>query len=214
MNARRAEEVSSFLVDLFKLSDPKENRGNQVTARELLDSGAKRLQSGLQDQPETKAALLSTVGTVYDSLGQFQDALPLLNESLQLQARSQDRSRIDTLLELGRARIGAGDLPGAEAPLQEALHAAQRDSGATSVQTGHSLWSLGMLRFEQGRNARGQGSVPAQPARSRSQPGTANRCIGRAGQSCAGLRTRTAMDSGKANPRACFGDRSTGARRR
>lgn len=149
----RAEEVSSFLVNLFKLSDPKENRGNQVTARELLDSGAKRLQTGLKDQPETRAALLSTVGTVYDSLGQFQDALPLLNESLQLQAQSQDRSRVDTLLELGRARIGAGDLPGAEAPLQEALHTAQRDAGATSIQTGHSLWSLGMLRFEQGRNA-------------------------------------------------------------
>jgi hypothetical protein len=45
----RAEEVSSFLVNLFKLSDPQENRGNQVTARELLDSGAKRLQAGLQD---------------------------------------------------------------------------------------------------------------------------------------------------------------------
>jgi serine/threonine protein kinase/Tfp pilus assembly protein PilF len=149
----RAEEVSSFLVNLFKLSDPGENRGNQVTARELLDSGAKRLRVGLQDQPATKAALLSTVGTVYDSLGQYQDALPLLDESLKLQAQAQDRSRVDTLLELGRARIGAGDLPGAEAPLQEALHTAQRDAGATSVQTGHSLWSLGMLRFEQGRNA-------------------------------------------------------------
>jgi serine/threonine protein kinase/tetratricopeptide (TPR) repeat protein len=148
----RAEEVSSFLVNLFKLSDPKENRGNQVTARELLDSGAKRLRTGLQDQPATKAALLSTVGTVYDSLGQYQDALPLLDESLLLQAQSQDASRVDTLLELGRARIGAGDLPGAEAPLLEALHTAQRDAGATSVQTGHSLWSLGMLRSEQGRN--------------------------------------------------------------
>jgi len=149
----RAEEVSSFLVNLFKLSDPGENRGNQVTARELLDSGAQRLRVGLQDQPATKAALLSTVGTVYDSLGQYQDALPLLDESLKLQAQSQDRSRVDTLLELGRARIGAGDLPAAEAPLQEALHIAQRDAGATSVQTGHSLWSLGMLRFDQGRNA-------------------------------------------------------------
>ncbi|HEY2463487.1 MAG TPA: serine/threonine-protein kinase, partial [Steroidobacteraceae bacterium] len=149
----RAEEVSSFLVNLFKLSDPKENRGNQVTARELLDSGAKRLQAGLQDQPATKAALLSTVGTVYDSLGQYQDALPLLEESLKLQAQSQDRSRVDTLLELGRARIGAGDLPAAETPLQEALHTAQLDAGATSVQTGHALWSLGMLRFEQGRNS-------------------------------------------------------------
>src|SRR5579863_2042904 len=107
----RAEAVSSFLVNLFKLSDPGENRGNQVTAREILDSGAKRLQTGLQDQPATKAALLSTVGSVYDSLGQFRDALPLLDESLRLQAQSHDSSRVDTLLELGRARIGAGDLP-------------------------------------------------------------------------------------------------------
>ena len=147
----RAEEVSNFLVNLFKLSDPGENRGNQVTAREILDSGAKRLQASLQDQPETKAALLSTVGSVYDSLGQFQDALPLLDESLQLQALSHDGSRLDTLLELGRARIGAGDLRAAEPPLQEALHLAQHDAGATSIATGHALWSLGMLRFERGQ---------------------------------------------------------------
>jgi serine/threonine protein kinase/Flp pilus assembly protein TadD len=147
----RAEEVSSFLVNLFKLSDPGENRGNQVTAREILDSGAKRLQAGLHDQPATKAALLSTVGSVYDSLGQFRDALPLLDESLQLQAESHESSRLDTLLELGRARIGAGDLPAAEAPLQEALRLAQQDTGAMSIATGHSLWSLGMLRFEQGQ---------------------------------------------------------------
>jgi tetratricopeptide (TPR) repeat protein len=147
----RAEEVSSFLVNLFKLSDPGENRGNQVTAREILDSGAKRLRASLQDQPATKAALLATVGSVYDSLGQFQDALPLLDESLQLQAQSRDGSRVDTLLELGRARIGAGDLRSAEEPLQEALRLAQHDAGSTSIATAHALWSLGMLRFERGQ---------------------------------------------------------------
>jgi eukaryotic-like serine/threonine-protein kinase len=147
----RAEEVSSFLVNLFKLSDPEENRGNQVTARELLDSGAKRLQAGLQDQPETKAALLSTVGAVYDSLGQYQDALPILDESLRLQSQSHDASHIDTLLELGRARIGTGDLHGAEQPLQEALHLAQIDFGAKSLESGLSLWSLGLLRYQQGQ---------------------------------------------------------------
>jgi serine/threonine protein kinase/Tfp pilus assembly protein PilF len=148
----RAEEVSSFLVNLFKLSDPGENRGNQVTARELLDSGSKRLQAGLQDQPATKAALLSTVGTVYDSLGQFQDALPLLSESLQLQSDAHDKSHIDTLLELGRAYMGAGNLPGAEAPIQQALHLAQSDAGAMSAETGRTLWTLGMLRYQQGKN--------------------------------------------------------------
>jgi eukaryotic-like serine/threonine-protein kinase len=147
----RAEEVSSFLVNLFKLSDPEENRGNQITARELLDSAAKRLQAGLQGQPATKAALLSTVGAVYDSLGQYKDALPLLSESLQLQPDSHGKSRIDTLLELGRARMGAGDLPAAEAPLQEALRLAQSNFGATSVEAGHALWALGMLRHQQGQ---------------------------------------------------------------
>jgi serine/threonine protein kinase/tetratricopeptide (TPR) repeat protein len=153
----RAEEVSSFLVNLFKLSDPGENRGNQVTARELLDSGAKRLQAGLQDQPETKAALLSTVGAVYDSLGQYQDALPILSESLRLQPLSHDKARIATLLELGTARIGAGDLPAAEAPLQEALHLAQSDHGANSLESGHALWALGMLRHQQGQFEQAKG---------------------------------------------------------
>jgi tetratricopeptide (TPR) repeat protein len=147
----RAEEVSSFLVNLFKLSDPEENRGNQVTARELLDSGAKRLQAGLKDQPATKAALLSTVGAVYDSLGQYQEAMPLLDEALQIQSQPEDASRIDTLLELGRARVGAGDFAGAEAPLQEALHLAQKNTGASSVESGHALWALGMLRYQQGQ---------------------------------------------------------------
>jgi serine/threonine protein kinase/Tfp pilus assembly protein PilF len=147
----RAEEVSSFLVNLFKLSDPQENRGNQVTARELLDSGAKRLQAELQDQPATKAALLSTVGAVYDSLGQYKEALPILTESLTLQPQSRDTTRIATLLELGRAHWNAGDLSGAEAPLQEALHLSQSGFGAASMQTGRSLWALGVLRYQQDR---------------------------------------------------------------
>jgi serine/threonine protein kinase/Tfp pilus assembly protein PilF len=149
----RAEEVSSFLVNLFKLSDPQENRGNQVTARELLDSGAKRLQAGLQDQPATKAALLSTVGAVYDSLGQYKEALPILTESLTLQPQSHDKTHIATLLELGSARSGAGDLKGAEAPLQEALHLSQNDFGAASQESGRSLWALGVLRYRQTRFA-------------------------------------------------------------
>ena len=51
----RAEQVSSFLVELFELSDPSRSRGNQVTARELLDIGARRVSLGLADQPETRA---------------------------------------------------------------------------------------------------------------------------------------------------------------
>jgi eukaryotic-like serine/threonine-protein kinase len=146
----RAEEISKFLVNLFKLSDPEENRGKQITARELLDSGAKRLEAGLQDQPATKAALLSTVGAVFDSLGQYKEALPVLNESLRLQANSTDPQRIETLSELGRALIGTGDLPGAEGPLQDALRLSQSTFGAGSAEVGRALWQLGRLRLQRG----------------------------------------------------------------
>jgi serine/threonine-protein kinase len=147
----RAEEVSNFLINLFKLTDPEENRGNKITARELLDVGANRLRQNLEDQPATKAALLGTVGAVYDSLGQYRDALPILNEALELQPQARDATHIDTLLELGRAQIGVGDFAAAEAPLQQALHNAQSAFGANSLPVGHALWVLGVLRHQQGR---------------------------------------------------------------
>jgi eukaryotic-like serine/threonine-protein kinase len=149
----RAEEVSGFLVNLFKLSDPEENRGNQVTARELLDEGAQKLRAELRDQPATKAALLGTVGAVYDSLGQFQDAVGVLTESLALQPGGGSKERIDTLIELGRARSGAGDLQGAEAPLTEALQTATQALGADSQEAGRAMWELGRLRVQQYRIA-------------------------------------------------------------
>jgi tetratricopeptide (TPR) repeat protein len=49
--------------------------------------------------------------------------------------------------------VGTGDLSAAEAPLQEALHLSQSQFGARSLQSGRTMWGLGMLRFEQGRIA-------------------------------------------------------------
>jgi serine/threonine protein kinase len=149
----RAEEVSGFLVNLFKLSDPEENRGNQVTARELLDVGAQKLRSELSDQPATKAALLGTVGAVYESLGQYKDAVGVLTESLALQPNENSKTRIETLLQLGEARSSSGDLQGAESPLNEALQAAQNTLGADSQEAGRAIYWLGRLRYQQYRIA-------------------------------------------------------------
>ena len=68
-----------------------------------------------------------------------------------LQPPSPDGSRIGTLLELGQAHIGAGDLAAAEAPLQEALRLSQSNFGATSQESGRALWILGELRQQQGQ---------------------------------------------------------------
>ena len=41
--ARAAEQVSEFLVRLFQVSNPSEARGDAITAREILDKGAARI---------------------------------------------------------------------------------------------------------------------------------------------------------------------------
>ena len=41
--AETAQKVSQFLEDLFKVPDPSESRGSTVTAREILDQGAARV---------------------------------------------------------------------------------------------------------------------------------------------------------------------------
>jgi non-specific serine/threonine protein kinase/serine/threonine-protein kinase len=87
----RAELVSELLVDLFEISDPTQSNGDTITAREILETGARKVQTGLSDQPLVQAALLDTIGRVYHNLGLYARAEPLLRQALEF--------RVDTLGE-------------------------------------------------------------------------------------------------------------------
>lgn len=65
LQAERAEQVAVFLTDLFEESNPAENAGEPMNARELLDLGAERIAADLQQQPELRAALVQTIGQSY-----------------------------------------------------------------------------------------------------------------------------------------------------
>ena len=79
-----AREIADFLAGVFSLADPDESHGEDVTAREILDKGAKNIESGLVDRPETQARLLGVMGEVYSRLGLYDRSLPLLERSLAL----------------------------------------------------------------------------------------------------------------------------------
>ncbi len=81
-NASEANEVTDFLVGVFAISDPDESHGEAVTAREILDRGAERIELELADRPETQARLLGIMGEVYTRLGLYDRALPLLEQAL------------------------------------------------------------------------------------------------------------------------------------
>jgi non-specific serine/threonine protein kinase/serine/threonine-protein kinase len=80
--AATAEQVSEFLVGLFEVSDPSEARGSTITVREVLDTGAEKIERRLEEQPRVRARLMNTIGRVYNSLGLYDAAEPLLQRSL------------------------------------------------------------------------------------------------------------------------------------
>src|SRR5262249_51905675 len=81
--AEVSRRVQDFLTRLFQVADPSEARGSSVTAREILDKGAKQIDSELSGQPEIQAQLMHSMGSVYKSLGLMSQARPLLERAVE-----------------------------------------------------------------------------------------------------------------------------------
>ena len=148
-----AQRVSGFLVDLFKVSDPGEARGNTITAREVLDKGAGKIASELKDQPEVRAALMHTMGTVYLNLGLYDAAISLLREAVNtkkqvLGSRHPEVAR--SLNNLGNLLRRRGQFAEAERLHLEALAIRRAVLGSAHPDVASSLNSLGALYYARG----------------------------------------------------------------
>jgi hypothetical protein len=122
--AETARQTTAFLVDLFKISDPSEARGNSLTAREVLDKGAARIATQLAKQPQIQATLMDTLGTVYMGLGLYGQAKPLLESAAAKRRALPSDGQPDLALSLSHV----GDLltlraeyPGAESAYHQAI---------------------------------------------------------------------------------------------
>lgn len=82
--AAAAREVSDFLVSVFQVADPSTTLGETITAREILDSGAQRVERELAGEPEHLARLLDVIGGVYSGLGLYDPASQLLQRALSI----------------------------------------------------------------------------------------------------------------------------------
>jgi eukaryotic-like serine/threonine-protein kinase len=73
----RAEGVSGFLLSAFSAADPSQNRGEKVSAREVLDQAALKLQDPGLDA-NTRVSLSNILAKTYRSLGLNDQAFKLL----------------------------------------------------------------------------------------------------------------------------------------
>ncbi len=150
----RAEQVSSFLIELFELSDPSQSRGNELKARELLDIGARRIDSNLQSQPATRATLLATIGKVYGSLGLYQEAQAALEKSLQTRQQlfgEQHDDIVTTLIAQSDIKLAMGELDAASQDLERASALTTQLHGKQSVALAPILRVQGKVALERGQ---------------------------------------------------------------
>jgi eukaryotic-like serine/threonine-protein kinase len=79
--ARKASSINEFLQDTLGSADPWKS-GSDVSVRTTLANAVKKAQTSFKDQPDVAAAVQSTIGRTYTSLGQLDDAERLLRSAL------------------------------------------------------------------------------------------------------------------------------------
>ncbi len=150
----KARRTQDFLVELFEVSDPSEARGNAVTARELLDRGARRIESELRDEPAAQADMMIAIGKVYRSLGLYETARPLLEKALEVRRQTAGEETLgvaESLAELALLLWFQDDYEPAEPLYRKALALRRRLRGDEHPEVATSLDSLAQLLHAQGR---------------------------------------------------------------
>ena len=154
LEAETLRQVSDFLINLFKVSNPGESRGNTVTARELLDRGAIRIESDLSDQPLVRARLMRTMGDVYSSLGLYDDAARLDEEALNVRLGNLGPDHPDvaeTLFALGALYRQQARYSDSEAAHRRALEIREALFGSDHPAVAESLNGLAQVHWYLGR---------------------------------------------------------------
>ena len=140
-----ARQTTNFLVDLFKVSDPGESRGQEITANELLEKGANRIREELADQPAIQATLMDTMGSVYTNLGNYKRATVFLRDALATRRALHTGDHIEvaqSLNRLGQVLKLNADYEEAETILRQSLATRRATLGEEHTDVAQSINEL------------------------------------------------------------------------
>ncbi|HSB55806.1 MAG TPA: serine/threonine-protein kinase, partial [Gemmatimonadales bacterium] len=157
--AAKAREVKDFVVNLFQVADPAESRGREITARELLDRGVRRVDSVLGRQPEVQEELLSVLGTIHRELGLYAQADTLLSRAVEVAKRAYGPDHPEVaarLTDRGTALRELGELAAAESAFQRALDIRRRALGPDHVDVAYTMGELASTLEGEGKYERAE----------------------------------------------------------
>ncbi|MDN3638614.1 tetratricopeptide repeat protein [Simiduia curdlanivorans] len=152
----KAQQVSDFLVNVFKAADPNVAGLDSITAKQLLDKSQSKILTDLDNLPEIQAHMLTLIGEVYFSQGNYSNSLALLEDSLARLRRMDKPVGVElgnTLTQLAYVYAYTNRYDEAKALFDESLAIHRQLALATGAQPsyeyGEALSGYGLLQYQQ-----------------------------------------------------------------
>lgn len=149
----RAGRITQFMTEMFKVSNPGEERGNQVTAREILDKASADIKTGLAKDPEMQAQMMMVMGKVYDNLGLYPQADSLLRQATAIRRSALGTENQDTAAStraLAWTLGHEGHYAEAETLQRQVLDFQKRTLGAENPETVTTMADLAVILADEG----------------------------------------------------------------
>jgi serine/threonine protein kinase/Flp pilus assembly protein TadD len=150
----RADRVTQFMTNMFKVSNPSEARGNDVRAREILDKASKDIDTGLAKDPELQAQMMHVMGKVYDSLGLYSKSEALYRRAWEIRRATlgpKNRDTLESMTQLAYVLDEDSHYPEAEKLTSETLELRRSAFGPKDRDTLFSEAQLALIYNEEGR---------------------------------------------------------------
>jgi serine/threonine-protein kinase len=140
--AQQSAAVQAFLAKVLSHNDPQQAQGRELSARQLLDLTANRIDADFAAQPAVRAQLHQVVGGIYLEMGAMSPAARHLQLALAERERLAprgDAATVEVLARLGQAQMELRQFDAAGPTLARALQAGDAQGPTPHRWTGQVL---------------------------------------------------------------------------
>ena len=183
LEAERAGEIAAFLESVFEVADPATPEPGDMTALEILDAAAVRVEDELAGRPALQASLFGVIGRTYARLARWEESEEYLFRALDLERTLHGEVApevAERLEELGWMFANGGALQRADSVLGRALELRVTLEGPGHPETAEALTTLASVRRGLGDYADAEGLAREAVVALRSSPGVDRLALARA----------------------------------
>jgi serine/threonine-protein kinase len=150
--AERTKRIQQFMLNLFQGGDPSAGPSDDLRVVTLLDRGVQEARS-LDTEPAVQAELFETLGGIYQKLGKYDQADPLLQSALRTRQSIFGADSAETaksLLALGSLREEQAQYEESERLIRQSLEMNKRHLPPNDPEIAHSMVALGTVLADRG----------------------------------------------------------------